>query len=237
MDFGFDTLVAGGLPATVCPPAPTPASITPNQLRTWVQCPLNHRLRYVDGVVPPTAPSAFLGTVVRDALTYLYQAERDRVCLGPAELCHYVMEQWETLAAREAVVFVSVREEQAHQQQAFAPWKHTWTVATWDEPPTLAVAQSITAPLLHPATGQHLGVDLVGTLDLILDDPAGPLLVDFRTSSRSRVECRSVGGNPSCLSGLSVSAHGWLSGRRPGDETAGEDEDTPAPVSALASTG
>ena len=185
MDFELDTLVAGELPATVCPPAPTSASITPNQLRAWVQCPLNHRLRYVDGVVPPTSPAAFLGMAVRDALTYLYQAERDRVFPDAAELCHYVMGQWDHLAAREAVVFASISEERALQQQAFSLLETYLDGRAWDEPPALAVAQSITAPLLDPATGQHLGVNLVGTLDLILDDSAGPLLVDFRTSSRS----------------------------------------------------
>ena len=64
-------------------------------------------------------------------------------------------------------------------------WPRTWISESPDEPPALAVSQRITAALVDPATGEDLGVNLVGELDLVLDGPAGPVIVDFRTSSRS----------------------------------------------------
>ena len=54
-----------------------------------------------------------------------------------------------------------------------------------DEPPSLAVEMPLEAPLVDPVTGEDLGVPLVGITDLVLKTPAGPVIVDFKTSARS----------------------------------------------------
>ena len=43
------------------------------------------------------------------------------------------------------------------------------------------------APLVDPFTGEDLGINLLGIADLVLPsvDPSGPVIVDFKTSSRS----------------------------------------------------
>ena len=40
-------------------------------------------------------------------------------------------------------------------------------------------------PLVDPLTGEDLGIPLLGIVDLVLDDPDGPVVRDFKTSSRS----------------------------------------------------
>ena len=53
-----------------------------------------------------------------------------------------------------------------------------------DEPPPLAVEETFEAPLVHPPTGEDLGLPLVGIVHLVLDNPDGPVLVDFKTAAR-----------------------------------------------------
>ena len=40
-------------------------------------------------------------------------------------------------------------------------------------------------PLVDPFTGEDLGIPLLGIVDLVLDDVDGPVVRDFKTSSRS----------------------------------------------------
>ena len=40
-------------------------------------------------------------------------------------------------------------------------------------------------PLIDPESGEDLGIDLFGFVDLVLESPSGPLVIDFKTSARS----------------------------------------------------
>jgi hypothetical protein len=40
------------------------------------------------------------------------------------------------------------------------------------------------APVVDPATGEDLGIPLVRVMDLLLREPAGPLIADFKTTAR-----------------------------------------------------
>jgi hypothetical protein len=53
-----------------------------------------------------------------------------------------------------------------------------------DEKP-LAVEVAAEAPLVDPTTGEDLGMPLVGVIDLVLDNEAGPIITDFKTAARS----------------------------------------------------
>ena len=82
-------------------------------------------------------------------------------------------------------MFSSLLEERALQRQACVLLATYWEQRVPGEPPPLSVSEWVTAALFDPATGEDLGVNLVGELDLVLDGPAGPLIVDVRTASRS----------------------------------------------------
>lgn len=159
--------------------------LSPAQLQAWLQCPLSHHHRYVEGNVPRPSPSSFLGTVVRSALVYLHQAERDRVFPDVDDLDRYVLGNWHAWVERDCMESSSVPEERALQRQACALLAAYLDQRAPDEPPALAVAQRIAVPVIDAVTGEDLGVDLVGELDLVTDGPSGPVIVDFCTSSRS----------------------------------------------------
>ena len=54
-----------------------------------------------------------------------------------------------------------------------------------DEPRPLAVEAAVEAPLIDPVSGEDLGIPLVGVIDLVLEEAAGPLVTDFKTAARS----------------------------------------------------
>jgi len=83
------------------------------------------------------------------------------------------------------MLFDSVTEEQALQKQAIDLVGAYMGQMPIDEPKPLAVEVAVEAPLVDPITGENLGLPLVGVMDLVLNDPTGPLVCDFKTSSKS----------------------------------------------------
>ena len=92
---------------------------------------------------------------------------------------------WEAAAQAEQIVFETVAEEAEARQQVRALLTAYLSAAPRDDPLPVAVETRLTAPLIDPASGEDLGVPLLGIVDLVLADPIGPLVVDFKTSGRS----------------------------------------------------
>lgn len=167
------------------PPSTGVILITPAQLQAWIQCPLSYCLRHVQGHMPPTSPAMFLGTVVRTALCHLHAVERDHLYLDMDDIHCYVQEQWASLAVRDEVHFSSASEERVLQQQALSLLATYLDHREWEETPARVVAQPVMAPLTVSDSSARVSIYLTGTLDLVVVGPTGPVLVDFRTSSRS----------------------------------------------------
>jgi len=83
------------------------------------------------------------------------------------------------------MVFESVAEDQASQRQAVDLVAAYLRTVPADEPKPLAVEVSVEAPLVDPTTGEDLGIPMLGIMDLVLDEEAGPLIADFKTAARS----------------------------------------------------
>ena len=49
----------------------------------------------------------------------------------------------------------------------------------------LAVETSLETELVDPATGDNLGMQLMGILDLVENSPKGPVIIDFKTAARA----------------------------------------------------
>jgi hypothetical protein len=92
---------------------------------------------------------------------------------------------WEQSAADEGVVFESVADEQAAKKQTSDLLAVYLAQVPVDEPRPLAVEASLEAPLVDPVTGEDLGIPLLGIMDLVLPAAEGPVIADFKTSSRS----------------------------------------------------
>jgi putative RecB family exonuclease len=160
------------------------AYVSPSRLSKWLSCPLAFRLQYVDGHRPPTTPSLFLGKTVHAALQVFYRHRHLGITLDAADVCCRALESWARLVDEANMKFDSPAEEQAIQKQGADLVMAYLGCVPKDEKP-LAVEAAVEMPLIDPATGEDLGIPLLGIMDLVLDDQAGPIIVDFKTTSRS----------------------------------------------------
>ena len=161
------------------------AYVSPSRLGCWIKCPLAWKLRYIEGIKTPTTPSLFVGTVVHAALEVSYRHRQLGVCLEAGDVARRLTEMWANLIDAEQMRFDSPAEEQALLKQAVDLVVAYLAQVPSDEPKPLAVEAALEAPLVDPVTGKHLGLPLVGIVDLILDGQDGPVIADFKTSARS----------------------------------------------------
>ncbi len=161
------------------------AYVSPSRLNCWIKCPRAFAFRYLEGIKTPTTPSLFLGTVVHAALELTYRHRQLGICLGTGDVAKRLMESWASLVDEEEMKFDSPAEEQALQKQAVDLLTAYLAQVPADEPKPLAVEAAVEAPLIDPATGEDLGIPLVGIMDLVLDGHEGPVIADFKTSARS----------------------------------------------------
>ncbi|MBI2823142.1 MAG: PD-(D/E)XK nuclease family protein [Planctomycetia bacterium] len=160
--------------------------VSPSRLNLWLKCPLAFKLRYIDGVVTPTSPAMFVGRMVHQALECFYRHRQIGLAINAAELKKRLTEAWGPAAAADKVAFKSQADEQTCSKQASdLVTAYLAHLANNSEPHPLAVETSVSAPLVDPMTGEDLGIPLVGVVDLVLAKEPGPLIVDFKTTSRS----------------------------------------------------
>ena len=159
--------------------------VSPSRLSCWGKCPLAFKFRYYDGIKSPTTASLFTGKVVHSALERWYRHRQLGVALAPADIVQRLGDSWDQTAAEEDMQFTSASEEDALKKQAAALVMAYLAYVPADEPRPLAVETAAEAPLVDPISGEDFGIPLVGIMDLVLDDPAGPVISDFKTSARS----------------------------------------------------
>jgi len=159
--------------------------ISPSRLNTWMSCPLKFRLRYIDGIRSPTTPALFLGKQVHRGLEIYYRHRMLGITLEPNDVGGRIVDGWDAAVADEEMKFATGAEEVALEKQAVDLVAAYLAQVPADEPPPLAVEATMEAPLVDPVTGENLGIPLLGIVDLIAPTDNGPVIVDFKTSSRS----------------------------------------------------
>lgn len=158
--------------------------VSASRLNLWLRCPLAFRLRYVDGIKPTPNPAVFLGKVVHEGLAIFHRHLQVGVRLSAGDVAKRIEQSWPEAVQAEGLVFASAYEEQALRQQA-ADLVATYLARVPEGESPVAVETALEAPLVDPTSGEDLGLSLVGVIDLVLDEPAGALIVDFKTSARS----------------------------------------------------
>jgi len=161
------------------------AYVSASRLALWLKCPLAFRLKYIDGVPTPTSPSLFLGKVVHSGLEHWYRHRQLGIALDTDEVTRRVAAEWDQSVAEANVPFGSTEEEQSLRRQAADLVSAYVRQVPPDEGHPLAVEAAMEWPLVDPRTRKDLGVPLVGIVDLIVDDKDGPVIADFKSSSRS----------------------------------------------------
>lgn len=161
------------------------AYVSPSRLGKWLSCPLAWKLQYVDGIRSPSTPSLFVGKVVHSAMESLYRHRQLGITLDAEALATRILESWGEAVDEAGITFSDTAEEQALRQQALDLVAAYLRQMPADEPRPLAVEVAAEAPLVDPFTGVDLGIPLLGVMDLVLDTPSGPVVADFKTSSRN----------------------------------------------------
>jgi putative RecB family exonuclease len=157
-----------------------------SRLALWLSCPLAFKFRYIDGIETPASPALFLGRTVHAGLECHYRHRQLGIPLELSELTQRFRTIWERMATEEQVAFANVEEEGALRQQGTGLVNAYLQQLPAHEPKPLAVEVAIEEPLIDPDTGEDLGIPMVGVIDLVLGGETGPLIVDFKTSSRNQ---------------------------------------------------
>ena len=108
-----------------------------------------------------------------------------RPCRAPDDIAKRLVESWDQAVDEEDMKFDSAATEQALKQQTIQLVTACLKHVPADEPRPLAVETAVEAPLVDPTTGEDFDIPLVGIMDLVLDDPAGAVIADFKTSAKS----------------------------------------------------
>jgi hypothetical protein len=101
------------------------------------------------------------------------------------EICREVGDNWESAASAEGIAFSSTSEDAELRATAIRLVGAYIEKMGSEKSVPLAVETAIESPLVDPRTGEDLGIPLVGVLDLVLEEPDGPVIVDFKTAARA----------------------------------------------------
>jgi len=159
--------------------------VSPSRLNCWISCPLKFRFRYIDGIRTLPTASLFLGKQVHAGLETYYRHKMLGITLAPEDVTARMDAAWDDAVAEEEMGFDSIKDELALRSQAQALVRTYLEQVPPDEPKPLAVEATMEVPLIDPATGENLGIPLLGIVDLIINGPDGVTIIDFKTSSRS----------------------------------------------------
>ena len=161
------------------------AYVSASRLNLWLKCPLAFRLRYIDGVRSPGSPSLFLGKIVHSGLETFYRHRQLGIDLDASDLDSRLDAKWDAAVEEEDMKFDSVEKESDLKAQASGLVDAYIKQVPEDEPPPMAVEVTMEVPIVDPVTGEDLGIPLLGIVDLILDELAGPRIIDFKTAARA----------------------------------------------------
>jgi hypothetical protein len=145
---------------------------------------LKWKFRYLDGIRTPTTASLFVGKAVHAGLEGYYRHRHLGITLGADDVAERMLRSRAQLVDEEKMAFDSTEAEQAMQRQVADLVRAYLAQVPKDERPQ-AVEVAAEAPLVDSVTGEDFGIPLVGVMDLVLDGTDGPVIADFKTSSRN----------------------------------------------------
>jgi putative RecB family exonuclease len=188
--------------------------ISPSRLNLWLKCPLAFKLRYLDGIRSPTTPALFLGKRVHQGLEIYYRHRQLGIHLESADVVRRMNDSWDAAVAEEGMTFTSTADAEALQAKERDLVQAYLNHVADDEPVPTIVETTLETQLVDPATGEDLGIPLLGIVDLVMDGNDGPVITDFKTAAKSTA--------PSEISHeIQLTAYAYLFRQITGSEEAG----------------
>lgn len=156
-----------------------PEFLSVSQLSVYLQCPRKYRFRYLDGRDPEDRPVALaLGAAVHATLAWWLQERIAGRTPSPEDVLRTYRADW--LSERVATRLLLRGESPAQVEAAGEALVRLFVDRFAEEPPPRVAEERFEVELVHPATGQHLPVRLVGFVDFATDRLVG----EIKTTSR-----------------------------------------------------
>ncbi len=157
--------------------------VSASRLNLWMKCPLAFRRRYIDGEITPPTPSLFVGKCVHEVLDAIYRCAMVDAYMTPHDVPAFVEQAWERIMEAEQCYFDDTdHETKCRNQVNDLVTAYISEVSIAEEKPLL-VERKFETGLYDPATGDDIGIPLVGVIDLVLEGEYGPIIVDFKTAA------------------------------------------------------
>lgn len=149
--------------------------ISPSRLKTWIDCPMKWKAVYVDSIKIAPSPAMAFGTAIHRAL----EAHHRDAWYGSARPVAALVQVFREALVEETAKGVVLDSDEMAAQATVLIGLY---LDKFGAERVSATELSLTAPVLDPETGEDLGAELVGVIDLITADGC---VVDIKTSSRT----------------------------------------------------
>lgn len=160
-----------------------------SQMKCWLKCPRQFELKYVRGIAPAFVPvNLAFGSAIHEALASFYgEKKASGTPLRRDVMLDVFRAAWEK--AQDGDVPLQQGEEGDAPEQMVdrgVAMLHAFAERASKAPPfeVEAVEHGFTVPLCDPDTGEVLDEQLVGTIDLIVNENGHRIVVEHKSSNR-----------------------------------------------------
>ncbi len=154
--------------------------LSASQLNLYIQCGLKYRFQYVDQLPKPFKPSGLVfGSVVHSAVEWLHKEKKQGRSVSLERLYKILETDWFSQKIEGEIRY---RDGEKEEQLILLAKE---ILGLYFNAPVDEVVEAefpFRVPLIHPKTGESLGVGLEGFIDLIEE---GDVVTEFKTSARS----------------------------------------------------
>lgn len=154
--------------------------LSSSQINLYSQCSLKYKFQYVDEIPKPFKPSGLaLGSAVHSSLSWLNKERMNRNDVSLEKLYRIFDADWYSQK-----VDSEIRFKDGENEMKLAVLGKELLGLYFPRPYKAVKAAEIpfVVPLANPQTGQRVGIDLEGVIDLIEEDDT---ITEFKTSAQS----------------------------------------------------
>ena len=170
-----------------------PSYLSYSQLSLYLECPLQYKLRYIDGLTGDRTPAALIfGRSIHQVLAYFYTGVMEGRPFSLAAFLNEFVTTWTEAVEEQEIVYG----KNENFNSLLVLGQEMLKVFAREVLPQRVIAIEVPFEfrLEHPETREETSMPLRGIIDLIEEDEQGTLwVVDHKTSSRSYADQQIAG--------------------------------------------